>query len=322
MLRRAPAFVAVLLLVASLGGVRPARAQDTSATVEALFNEGKKLMADGKIAEACPKFLASYNLEHRVGTLLNLADCYERNGQIASAWARFVEARTLAARNNQPERVDFATKHAAALEPRRSMLTITVPHAEQGLVVKRDGVVVDPAVFGIPVPVDGGAHSIEATAPGKKPLSDSISLKPESDNQKYSLQPLADAPPAPEEQGTPASPPPSGLRPRAIVGIAIAGAGVVAAGIGAYFGATALSKNSDSAPYCNVGGVKDDCWGPGVSLRGDAVTDATISTVLISAGAAAAVGGVVLWLTTPSSSGAPAATIGFDGHGVRIGGTF
>jgi hypothetical protein len=117
-------------------------------------------------------------------------------------------------------------------------------------------------------------------------------------------------------------PPPAhgGLRPRAIVGLAIAGAGVVTAGVGAFFGAAALSKNSDSTPYCNVGGVKNDCYGPGVSLRSDAVSDATVATVLVSVGVVAVAGGVVLWLTTPSSG--PSATVGFDGRMLRVGGTF
>src|SRR5262245_1002113 len=58
-----------------LGATCPCFAQDTSAVVESLFNEGKRLAAAGSYSEACPKFLASYNLEHRTGTLLNLADC-------------------------------------------------------------------------------------------------------------------------------------------------------------------------------------------------------------------------------------------------------
>jgi hypothetical protein len=313
---------AVVLVIASLPAFR-ARAQDNSAAVEALFKQGKELAAAGNYSEACPKFLASYNLEHRVGTLLNLADCYERNGQIASAWARFVEASTLAARNNQPERVEFATKHATALEPRRSTLTIVVPQADSGLVVKRDGTALDAAILGVPVPVDGGPHTVEATAPGKVLRTDTVLVKAEGDNQVYTLAPLVDEPP---KTGSPTAEEPSsesshrGLKPRAIIGLAIAGVGVAAAGVGAYFGVTALSKNSDSSPYCGVGGVKNDCWGPGVSLRSDATSDATISTVLISAGAAAVVGGVVLWITTPSSKSA--AGVGFDGRVLRLEGTF
>src|SRR5436309_1887312 len=82
---------------------RPAFAQDNSALVESLFEEGKKLAAAGNYTDACPKFLASYNLEHRTGTALNLADCYEKSGQLASAWARFVEVATVAERAGQIE---------------------------------------------------------------------------------------------------------------------------------------------------------------------------------------------------------------------------
>jgi hypothetical protein len=302
------------MLVVSLCA-RLAHAQDNSAAVEALFRQGKELVASGRFAEACPKFLASYNLEHRVGTLLNLADCYEKNGQIASAWARFVEARALAARDNEVERVDFATSHAAALEPRRSTLTIVVPRPDPGLVVTRDGIVVDAAVLGVAVPLDGGTHTIEATAPGKVARTDSISIKPESDRQTYEVPPLADlrakatVPPVEER---------SGVRPRIAVGLAIVGTGAVAVGIGAYFGATALSKNSESQKYCYAG--TNNCWGQGVSLRDDAVNDATISTVLVATGAAAFVGGLVLLVTTPSSKNATAAW--FDGQTLHVGGTF
>jgi hypothetical protein len=314
---RTPLIAFAVLLAPSLWR-SPAQAQDNSAAVEALFKEGRQLAAAGNFAEACPKFLASYNLEHRVGTLLNLADCYERNGQVASAWARFVEARTLAARSNMTERVDFATQHAAALEPRRSMLTIQVQLRDPGLLVKRDGTPVDVAAFGVPVPVDGGEHTIEATAPGKLARTQTLVVKPESDNQTYILQPLADVPSQPISPHVEARA--GGVQPRAIVGLTIAAIGVVAAGLGAYFGAAAISKNNDSAPYCNVGGVKDNCWGQGVSLRSDAVSDATLSTVLLSVGGAAVAGGVILWITTPSSKNA--AAVGFDGRTLRFGAAF
>src|SRR5262249_16693409 len=71
-------------------GASPARAQSPEADV--LFREGKKLLKDGQIAEACEKLDASERLQSTVGTLLNLADCRERNHQLATAWATFRKA--------------------------------------------------------------------------------------------------------------------------------------------------------------------------------------------------------------------------------------
>ena len=292
---RAAAF-ALAALTSATFAPRPAHADDNSAVVEQLFAEGRRLMTAGKVSEACPKFLASYNLEHRVGTILSLADCYEKNGQLASAWARFIEARTLATRNSQPERADYAAQHAAALEPRRSMLTINADANIPGLVIQRDGNVVDPAIYGVAVPVDGGAHKISVTASGKKPVSDAVTLAPEADRKTYSLPPLVDAPAgvvaalpgtSAPVAATTAAPASGHLSTRGIAGIVVAGAGVVMAGVGIYFGAAALGKNSDSTPYCNVGGVANNCYGPGVGDRSSAVSDATVSSVLLGVGAAA-----------------------------------
>lgn len=308
--------------------------QDNAAAVEALFSDGKKLMAEGKTAEACPKFLASYNLEHRVGTVLNLAACYEKNGQIASAWARFVEAQTLAARGNQPERAAFAAQHATALEPRKSTLVVTVSNPPPGLVVRRDGIVVDPAVYGVAVPVDGGAHTIEASAPGKTTATSTVTVGAEKDAKTFALAPLADAPVA----ATAVSPTPSTGRAtpasadmptethrsttRTVVGLGIAGVGVIAAGIGAVFGAEALSKNSQSN---QDGCVGNNCPLAGYNDRNTARSDGNISSILIGVGAAAIVGGVVVWLTAPKTSSQASAShvvVGLGPTGMNIQGTF
>jgi hypothetical protein len=306
-------------------------AQDSAAQVEALFADGKKLMAEGRPAEACPKFLASYNLDHRVGTVLNLADCYEKSGQIASAWARFIEARTLAMRSNQNDRVKFAADHAAALEPRRSLLTIMVDHPPPGLVVHRDGLVVDAAAYGIAVPVDGGSHLIEATAPDKAPFSATVVVGAESDKKTFTVAGLVDAARAPvaavrveAPKPVDAPPPQRASSTRVVIGLGLAGAGVIATGIGAVFGVEAGSKNSDS--YANGDCVGAVCNQTGFNARSTARSDGTISTVLIGVGAAAVVGGVVLWLTAPrgqSGSDRPSpVAIGIGPTGLIVKGEF
>src|SRR5258706_88865 len=81
-----------------LGGMAiagTAQAQATSAektAAETLFGEGKRLMDEGKFSDACPKFADSQKLDPGVGTLLNLARCYQKNGQAATAWSTYKEA--------------------------------------------------------------------------------------------------------------------------------------------------------------------------------------------------------------------------------------
>src|SRR6516225_7921635 len=109
----AVALVAIGFAVASPSVARAQGSNEAAAT--ALFDEGRKLMAERRWAEACPKLAESERLAPSGGTLLNLADCYEHTGQTASAWAAWKDA---AARANAAGKSDVeksALARAAAL---------------------------------------------------------------------------------------------------------------------------------------------------------------------------------------------------------------
>src|SRR4051812_46143375 len=93
------------MMISTLSGAQVA---GDKATAEALFADGRKLMAAGNYAAACPKLAASQRLDPGVGTMLNLADCYERVGQTASAWAEFREAISAARAAGSKEREQLA----------------------------------------------------------------------------------------------------------------------------------------------------------------------------------------------------------------------
>src|SRR5262245_33043378 len=77
-----------------------------SGVAERLFREGKRLMSENKIAEACKAFDGSYAKDPVVSTLLNLADCREKNQQYATAWSHFLDAERLA--RGKPDQASFA----------------------------------------------------------------------------------------------------------------------------------------------------------------------------------------------------------------------
>ena len=90
----------------------------------------RALMKAKNYAEACPKLAESQRLDPGIGTQFHLADCYENQGKLASAWATFLEVASLAAASNQPDREKAAKARAARLEPRLPRLTIVVPADE------------------------------------------------------------------------------------------------------------------------------------------------------------------------------------------------
>ncbi|HYP98571.1 MAG TPA: tetratricopeptide repeat protein [Polyangiaceae bacterium] len=156
--------------VSGAAGSVSAQLASESATAQALFDHAKALMRDGKYAEACATLEESRRIESRSGTSLNLADCYEHSGRLASAWSTFVEAAALARAAGDKERESGARERAAGLAPRLSNLVIEVPFAEStpGLEITRDDQLVGSAQWKLPLPADSGPHLISATAPGRQ----------------------------------------------------------------------------------------------------------------------------------------------------------
>jgi hypothetical protein len=200
-----------LVVAAWLAATRVAAASPAS---DRAFREGKDLLKAGKLAEACEAFAESAKLEPRVGTLLNLADCRERQGQTATAWSLFREAKALAAQSKD-KREREATARAAALEPKLAYLTLKIEHRVDGLAIKRNGVAVDASLWDQPVPLDPGSYALEAAAPKYQPWSATQPLGPrEHVDVAVALVPTpVPAPPPPDVKADPqgdAKPDPDG----------------------------------------------------------------------------------------------------------------
>ena len=309
-LRFVVALGAATLTLASAQRAR-ADGEGAAAVSEQLFQDARKLMEAHKYAEACPKFLASENASAALGTLLNLADCYEKNGQLASAWVRFREAIGMAQQKGRADREKTARERADSIYPRLLRLKVVVQ--EQGVDVKLDGTSVTGALDNIPV--DPGKHTLEASAKGKKTYTTTASIAEADKAKTVQIPALEDTPPdTPPVAPPPVTPPTNPTSPPeedtnrggtqrilGIVGMGLGGAGLV---VGSVFGLLTQSRWNASRPHCTSAGICDQT---GVDLATQAASFGNISTVAFIAGGVLAAGGAVVFFTAPSGgSSAPA----------------
>ncbi len=170
-----------------------ARADDAAA--QALFSDARKLMAQGHFAEACPKLEESQRQAPAIGTLFNLADCYEHTNRLASAWAAFLKVAAETKMKGQADREQAARARAQTLEPRLGKLVLDVPteSAVNGLEVRRDGEVIGAPSWGVAAPVDTGDHAVEARAPGKIAWKGTVHVS-DGEVTHVGVPALADAP--------------------------------------------------------------------------------------------------------------------------------
>jgi len=331
------AAIGAVTLFGWVGAPADAAAQASAsdkAAAESLFDRGLALMRDGKFQEACRALEQSQSIERGIGTMLYLAECYEKLGRTASAWALFREAASEARAGGQNSRAEAGAARAALLEPKLSKLAVQVDpkNTMPGFELFRDGQPLSHGMFGVAVPVDPGEHKLEARAPGYLPWSGSTRVGLEGDTATVGvpeLQPDTSkvAEPAPQLSSLPSpaasTPPdrePMRSSPQRTAGLVVGAVGIASLGIGSYFGLSALGKKNDAEDRC-----PDDPCGDkqGVELTEDAKDAATLSNVFMLGGAALAATGIVLYLTAPSP-GAPTASVSSDGQSVKlhVGGAF
>jgi len=291
--RRAACLLSVAVVVAG----RAARAGDGAAAAEVLFAEGKRLLQDGNVAAACPKFEESQRLDPGIGTLYWLGDCHARSGRTASAWAAFVEVAAAAKAAGQQARFEDANRRAEELAPKLARILVRVSTPDvAGLTVRRGESTMGRGQWGTPLPVDPGAVTVEATAPGRRGWRTVATVRAgELVHVEVPDLPPEDPhalPPRTGEQNANAS----SLGAARTAAIGLGAAGVVGIGLGGVYGLLSLSAKNDADERCDAANV---CDARGVELRDDARARGNVATVATLVGAALATAGGVLWLTAP-----------------------
>jgi serine/threonine-protein kinase len=290
------------LLAAQAQAVPPA----DEAAADVLFNQASEAAIAGRFDEACPKFAEAQRLDPTAGTLLNLAKCEIQRGNLATAYGAYVTAISLAEHDDDKKgRVAFAREAASKLAPKLPMLVIAVaPESRaEGLEIKRNGKLVGAGQWGSRVPMDPGAITIEATAPGRTTWTTTIRIESKPGETRVDVPSLTaavvpSAAPAPDASVAPA-PAESAWSGQKTAAVVVAGAGLIGVVLGSVFGVQAISKNGSSKDHC-LPSTPNLCDATGVDLRVQTKTATTLSTVGFAVGGAALVGGVVLYLTAPS----------------------
>jgi hypothetical protein len=275
----------VALAAASSAAAASPEAQHASpadvAAAQALFEQGRVLMARERAEDACPKFEESQRLDPALGTEFNLANCYEKLGKLASAYALFTEVAATARATGQQQREEVARKRAEAVKPKLTKLVIVTPAGSTGkLRIERDGTEIGEAQWGFPVPVDPGPHRVRAFGDSVGEWSLDIDIP--SDGGVHQVE----IPGAERDRSSP------NLSHRSWV-LASAGVGVVGLATGSYFGLRALSqKNAAAAAGCHA---RECPTQDGVDLRASAHRAGDLATVSMSIGIAGITAAALLW---------------------------
>jgi len=308
--RRRPSIAATSVVFMLLGGlVGGSRAYAQSAVAEGLFNDGNKLMAEGKLVQACDAFEASNGVEPRAGTLIRLGECREQNQQLASAWSAYKDALT---RVKDPRKRELATAKAKALEARLSYLTVSVSDASrvEGMTLTRNGKPFEPTLWNRALPVDGGEYLIAGHAPGHEDWQTTAHVPVEGGKVSIEVPKLMElskrtSPPA----TPPATPPVIGhsdheavwsrgmFTTRRKVSLGVAGASVIGVAAGGVLGAIAKGKQNDAFKLCPDLATPCTQADQSNAFLKSAHSRAFAANVAFGIGTAAAIGAAVLWFT-------------------------
>lgn len=313
---RGTALAAAMMLVSTA-----ATADDPLARSNTLFEDGKKLLDDGHVAEACARFDQSYRLAPRGGTLLNLGICHEREGKLLAARRELRDALAMARRDGRADREPVAREHLAAVEAKLAWIAVTPPpNVGAGVEIRVDGAPIAPDDWSA-VAVEPGRHVVTASAGGFRAREVTLTLETggKKENVRFdALEPLGAAPPS-ASATTPSTPPPApsasrdvapppaprsdSLRTTALV------AGIAGVAISVATGAWALERKGVVSSECNAQKL---CSPQGADAASTGRTLVVVSTAAFAIGAV----GFGAWFLLPRSD-APHATqgIGFTARG-------
>lgn len=293
----------LLLLTSSANAIednsREPSLRERKAAAEVLFEEGKDLVRKGDLAAACIKFEESQALDTGLGTQFNLADCYERLGRLASAYAMFMEVAATTRQRGQLEREALARQRANSLKPRLSRLVITIDGNDvpPGLSIARNGTPVGAAQWGVPIPVDPGQVRVTVTAPDRVAWEVVVNIESEGQSEQVvipNLQPASSTSSvAVHVRGGHPSGTPFLDQTKNRIALGLVGLGAVGVGLFTYFGLKSESKYRATDASCDS---NDRCDASALATRKSAYQAGVNANISLAAGTACLLAGGLLML--------------------------
>jgi len=319
-MRARPIATFAVAAVAALAGRAVAEPVNSAKVTRAdqLFAEGKALLASN-LLQACGKFDESLRENPAaIGTLLNVALCDEKLGRIASAVAKFTEARDRAIEQGLREHVRAAEDHIKALQP-------SIPHVAIKLAEQLPGttVVLDDAVIPVTaldhIAVDPGERVIVVSAPARLPYRTTLVIG-KAEHRDVAIPVLAASIVVHSSL-------------RRIGQISTIGGGVLMAtgvGIGLYARDLYRSQFGHQQAGDGLCDATNHCEAHGQSRTQRAHTLGNVGTAVGLIGVGVALAGGYLWLSSPGESSADpldkrvtiAPQLGPDGLGLAAVGRF
>jgi hypothetical protein len=299
---------------------------------KAEFNDAQKLFDAGRQADALPHFRKAFAASNSPNARLMIARCLVALGKTAEAYEEMATTtREAAARADTDPKYartrDAAAAELAVLERRVGKLVVALADPGAGATVTLDGAPLGADRLGIPIAVQPGTLTIEATHAGDAPVRREIAVGAgETKTVAIAFTSAASAASAAGPVSTTPKPAPPVDAPTHGGGVRVAGffvAGLGVAGMGAFVGAGLAAKSKFSSVEAACGGVR--CTDP---KYGGVIDSGKTLQALANAGLGVGVAGIVAGTLMIALGGAtkgplPASVeVGPTGLRLRYEGTF
>jgi len=175
--RVVPALAALsaLALVAPLARAAPTEVELRAA--RQLFKDAEKDEDAGRWSDALEKLRRVGRVKLTAGIRYHEALCEEHLGQLSRALDDYTASETQAGVEGAHDVLALVSRRLADLGPRVPRLTIRIVPPTPDGVVTLDGSGLSSSLLNVPIPVDPGPHSVEATAKNRTPAHQSVTLR-------------------------------------------------------------------------------------------------------------------------------------------------